>query len=320
MIMMKRILLAFFVLSMALSATAQDVPPHVYINPGHGDWGPDSRPMATVNYAAYDTLGFFESNTNLWKAFALQEKLEAAGCEVIMSRTENGPYPYVWGDESIDKNLDEICAEVNYSGADYFISIHSNAYEDGVALNYPLFLHSGYDEVGFQDERNMALKAWPRHFEAFGKDKDDTNITHGFEPNSAYAENDPNVRGSISFYGYNLDALTHSCQGYLVEGYFHTKNLKKYFLRLLIFAVISEIPFNLALGSRIFYPIHQNVLWTFLIALLLICLNEKAKSTGVLWKRIAAVCASILIGFILGTGIKTIASVLILWQILVYAF
>lgn len=86
----------------------------------------------------------------------------------------------------------------------------------------------------------------------------------------------------------------------LVEGYFHTKNLKKYFLRLLIFAVISEIPFNLALGSRIFYPIHQNVLWTFLIALLLICLNEKAKSTGVLWKRIAAVCASVLIGFILG--------------------
>ena len=203
---------------LCLSATAQ----RVYINPGHGDWGPNSRPMATVNYAAGDTLGFFESNTNLWKAFALQEKLVAAGYDVMMSRTENGPYPYVEGDESIDKKLTDICAEVNYYGADYFISIHSNANVDGDNVNFPLFIHSGYDGAGFQDERNMALAAWPRHFEAFGKDQDHTNITHGFEPNSAYAADDSNVRGSISFYGYLLGALNHSYQGYLVEGYFHT--------------------------------------------------------------------------------------------------
>ena len=231
MIMMKRILLAFFVLSMALSATAQ----RVYINPGHGDWGPESRPMATLKYvngetviceAEVDTLGFFESNTNLWKAFALQEKLVAAGYDVMMSRTENGPYneegpgPYVDKDESIDKPLTDICAEADLFGADYFISIHSNAYEDGVALNYPLFLHSGYDGAGFLKERDMALAAWPRHFEAF--DQDHTNITRGFELNTAFAENNPNVRGCIDFYGYNLGALKHSCQGYLVEGYFHT--------------------------------------------------------------------------------------------------
>lgn len=193
--------------------------------------------MATVKYdngetviceAGVDTLGFFESNTNLWKAFALQEKLVAAGYNVMMSRTENGPYneegpgPYVKDDESIDKKLTEICAEVNYYGADYFISIHSNANVDGDNVNFPLFIHSGYDGAGFQDERNMALKAWPRHFEAFGKDKDDTNITHGFEPNSAYAADESNVRGSLSFYGYLLGALNHNYQGYLVEGYFHT--------------------------------------------------------------------------------------------------
>ena len=229
MIMMKRILLAFFVLSMALSATAQ----RVYINPGHGDWGPNSRPMATVKYEngqtvisqAGDSLGFFESNTNLWKAFALQEKLKAVGYDVMMSRTQNGPtYPYdkETDQERFDKPLADICAEVNYYGADYFISIHSNANVDGDNVNFPLFIHSGYDGAGFQDERNMALAAWPRHFEAFGKDKDDTNITHGFEPNSAYAADESNVRGSLSFYGYLLGALNHNYQGYLVEGYFHT--------------------------------------------------------------------------------------------------
>ena len=60
----------------------------------------------------------------------------------------------------------------------------------------------------------------------------------------------------------------------IVEGYFHTSNLKKYAGRLFVLALISEIPFNLALGSRIFYPIHQYVLWSFLISLGLIHWNE----------------------------------------------
>ena len=231
MIMMKRILLAFFVLSMALSATAQ----RVYINPGHGDWGPNSRPMATVKYdngqtviceAGVDTLGFFESNTNLWKAFALQEKLKAAGYNVMMSRTENGPYPYVYGDETIDKPLLDIGAEANLFGADYFISIHSNANVDGDLVNYPLFLYAGTDggANNIPNSYNMAQTAWPKHFEAFGNDKDWQTITHGFEPNSYYSQEVPNLRGDESFYGGDglkvLNNLT--CPGYLVEGYFHT--------------------------------------------------------------------------------------------------
>ena len=42
----------------------------------------------------------------------------------------------------------------------------------------------------------------------------------------------------------------------IVEGYFHTKDFKKYVKRLLLFAVVSEIPFNIAMGSSVFYPIH----------------------------------------------------------------
>ena len=85
----------------------------------------------------------------------------------------------------------------------------------------------------------------------------------------------------------------------IVEGYFHTKSLKKYVCRLLLFAVISEIPFNLAMGSRIFYPIHQNVLWSFLISIGLIAWNEKVKEKK-LWMRIAVGAASVFIGYIAG--------------------
>ena len=85
----------------------------------------------------------------------------------------------------------------------------------------------------------------------------------------------------------------------IVEGYFHTSNLKKYIKRLLIFAVISEIPFNLALGSRLFYPIHQNVLWSFLISIGLIHWNEKTKEKAI-WKRVLVAISSVLIAYIVG--------------------
>lgn len=85
----------------------------------------------------------------------------------------------------------------------------------------------------------------------------------------------------------------------IVEGYFHTKNLKKYVRRLLLFAILSEIPFNLALGSRIFYPIHQNVLWSFLISIGLIYWNEKVKEKQG-WKRLLVGAASVGIGYVAG--------------------
>ena len=69
-----------------------------------------------------------------------------------------------------------------------------------------------------------------------------------------------------------------------VEGYFHTHNFKKYLLRMLVFAVISEIPFDLMYGGTWFYPVHQNVIWTFILGLLGIHIMEtvrKKKKTPV---------------------------------------
>lgn len=86
----------------------------------------------------------------------------------------------------------------------------------------------------------------------------------------------------------------------IVEGYFHTKNFRKYMCRLLIFAVISEIPFNLMVGGSVFYPVHQNVLWSFFISLCLIHLNEKTKKSGKILLRILAIVATVLLGYLLG--------------------
>ncbi|MBD5141037.1 MAG: conjugal transfer protein TraX, partial [Ruminococcus sp.] len=53
----------------------------------------------------------------------------------------------------------------------------------------------------------------------------------------------------------------------IAEGCTHTHDLRKYMLRLLFWAAVTEIPFNLMYGESVFYPFHQNVLWTFLISL-----------------------------------------------------
>ncbi len=52
-----------------------------------------------------------------------------------------------------------------------------------------------------------------------------------------------------------------------VEGYLRTRSLKNYLLRLLMLALISEIPFDLLVSGSVFYPVHQNVIWTIVLGL-----------------------------------------------------
>lgn len=87
----------------------------------------------------------------------------------------------------------------------------------------------------------------------------------------------------------------------IVEGYFHTHDVKRYMKRLLVFALISEIPFDLMYASSGFYPFHQNVIWTFLIALILIRMIEKARAKGKTWLTVLTAAAACLLGLILGT-------------------
>ena len=56
----------------------------------------------------------------------------------------------------------------------------------------------------------------------------------------------------------------------LVEGFLHTRSVGKYALRLGIFALISEVPFDLALNKKVWDMSSNNVFFTLLIGLLLI--------------------------------------------------
>jgi len=86
----------------------------------------------------------------------------------------------------------------------------------------------------------------------------------------------------------------------IAEGYAHTSNVKKYAKRLLILALLSEIPFNLMYSSSFIYPFHQNVIWTFLIALGLIHLIETLHRKGKIWLTIPVAAAAALFATALG--------------------
>ncbi len=57
----------------------------------------------------------------------------------------------------------------------------------------------------------------------------------------------------------------------LVEGFCYTHSVKKYMFRLGTFALVSEVPFDLALFGNVFYPSYQNVYFTLLIGVFTLC-------------------------------------------------
>ena len=54
----------------------------------------------------------------------------------------------------------------------------------------------------------------------------------------------------------------------LVEGFVHTHNVKGYLGRLVLFGLLSEVPFDLAFFRTPFFPGAQNVYWTLALGVL----------------------------------------------------
>ncbi len=91
----------------------------------------------------------------------------------------------------------------------------------------------------------------------------------------------------------------------IAEGARHTRSLKKYILRMLVFALISEIPFNILAADYWIYPFHQNVLWTFLFALLAISVIEKVKKKGRIYLTVPVMALAAVISYFMGKLLMT---------------
>jgi len=255
---MKKTLLIMAACVVSIAMFAADLTgKRIYVNPGHGSWGPNDRPNATIPYPNLastgmpDTCGFYESNTNLWKCLELQKKLEEAGAYVIMSRTQSGPWPYEKVDgeypdytweayknlpdyEKYNRGLLDIADGAEANNMDYFISVHSNAATEGNTVNYLAYFYRG-DNAGnhvVPGAIEICKRSWYHAFECRSMD--------GLEPTN-YDTRDPetskHILADIDFYhssyeatlpstgktytGY-LGVLHHGVPGFLVEGFFHT--------------------------------------------------------------------------------------------------
>ncbi len=213
---MKKILLSVlcFVLLVFTAQAAGLQDKKIYIDPGHGSYGGNDRPMATIpfpNPASATGQSFYESNTNLWKCEKLEEMLIKAGAKTSMSHRECGG---TTDGTKYNPALSARRQEATSWGADYFISVHSNA-SSSVTTNFLYLALSGHSGVAASlttAQRKTATTAWPYIFESMGEG------SHGyvFEPISHYSYTNMKIETQ------SLGVMRHSIKGFLSEGYFHT--------------------------------------------------------------------------------------------------
>lgn len=61
----------------------------------------------------------------------------------------------------------------------------------------------------------------------------------------------------------------------IVEGFVYTRDVRRYLTRLALFALISEIPYDLAFGTSAFDPAQQNVFFTLTAGLLVLIVMDR---------------------------------------------
>lgn len=88
----------------------------------------------------------------------------------------------------------------------------------------------------------------------------------------------------------------------LVEGFYHTRNVAKYLRNCFLFALLSEIPFDMAIFGRVVYPQGQNVYFTLCVGLGALILLDRYRArheTRYVLLRLLIIAAAACVGEVL---------------------
>ena len=99
----------------------------------------------------------------------------------------------------------------------------------------------------------------------------------------------------------------------LVEGFVHTHDVKRYFLRLLLFGLLSEVPFDLAFFRLPVDPSQQNVYWTLALGVLAMTGLQRFETAdnAVTWKGLLCAGGCVLLAFLAHTDYNGIGVIII---------
>ena len=100
----------------------------------------------------------------------------------------------------------------------------------------------------------------------------------------------------------------------LVEGFVHTHDVKRYVQRLVLFGLISELPFDLAFFRTPFTLQYQNVYWTLALGVLAMAglRHFETPEGNATWKGVLCACACALAAELANTDYGAIGVLLIM--------
>lgn len=101
----------------------------------------------------------------------------------------------------------------------------------------------------------------------------------------------------------------------ITEGYLHTRSVGKYLRNLLVFAVISEVPFDLMISGVPFDMRTQNVFFTLALGLMGIWAGDRASRGGKQGLMVLCYLAAGMLGYLLRTdyGAEGVCLILLFW-------
>lgn len=81
---------------------------------------------------------------------------------------------------------------------------------------------------------------------------------------------------------------------FIAEGFCYTKSKPKYLIRLILFALISEIPFDLGFFDSVWMPGYQNVFFTLALGLSAIWIIDEFRKKGTFYAVLGYIAAAVL--------------------------